>query len=182
MTWEAVLGALGGASELRKEITGSVLAMGNWTMTVAMTEIWERLASEVLPCAGCLGIFVDLADPAKRSDADLVGALDAMRAMNAHAPVTLGLNTSEAARVARVLGVGAVFTHETPEAGELSEMAAALHVRCGIAEIALHTRRAAALADAEGSSAIDGPFVKSPVATPARGSLQRWVVRRGRAA
>ncbi len=156
VTWEAVAPTLGA------EVPGAMLAMGNWTMTPAMTDIWRRLACDVLPNSACAGVFVDLADPAKRSDDDLRDALDAMRAMNAHAPVTLGLNVAEGERLA------SLFTVRS-DATDLAAAAAALRERTGLAGLALHTRPRAALATAEGAWAIDGPFLKHPVATTGAG-------------
>ncbi len=156
VTWEAV------REPLREALPGALLAMGNWTMTPAMTGIWRRLADELLPNAGCIGVFVDLADPTKRSDDDLGDALDALRAMNEHAPVTLGLNVAEAERVAALAGTG--FDER-----KLDDSAAALREACGLASVALHTRKNAAIATQAKTVAMNGPFVAKPVATTGAG-------------
>lgn len=156
ITWDAV------AEPLTAHIHGALLAMGNWTMTHAMTDIWRRLASDVLPNASCAGVFIDLADPAKRSDSDLLHALDAMRAMDAHAPVTLGLNEAESERVAQLAGA-------QPTGASLAERAQAIRQAAALSEIALHTRRAAVLATENETVEIDAPFVKEPLATTGAG-------------
>jgi len=156
VTWDAV------RETLTAELPGAQLAMGNWTMTLAMTDIWRALAREVLPSAACAGVYIDLADPAKRGDDDLSSAIGAMRAMNEHAPVTLGLNCAEGDRVARL--VGAPFDED-----DMVASAQGLREQCGLAGIALHTRRRAALASPDGACAIEGPFVRRPVATTGAG-------------
>lgn len=98
------LGIDGLKSHLRQ---ADAIAMVNWTMTMGMTEIWRRLASEVLP--GLRQdrplIFVDLADPAKRTIGDLRAAFAAMKDLQQHADVLLGMNGAELRQVLSALGV-----------------------------------------------------------------------------
>ena len=162
ITWGRVRGSLAGA------LGGRMLAMGNWTMTAGMTGIWEGLAREALPGAGCAGVFLDLADPARRPDEDLLAGIAAMRAMESHAPVTLGLNLGEAERVARVARADA-GTLEGDDRGALADGAAALREALGLSGVALHTRRAAALAERGGEAAVAGPFVRKPAASTGAG-------------
>jgi len=179
ITWERVRGSLTGS------LGGRILAMGNWTMTAGMTEIWEGLAREALPgvggrAGGCAGVFLDLADPARRPDGDLLSGIEAMRAMEAHAPVTLGLNLAEAERVAGVAGAdaGAIGGDDL---GALADGAAALREALGLSGVALHTRRAAALAEAGGAAAVAGPFVRRPAASTGAGDHFNAGVCAGRA-
>ena len=163
VTWEAVVLAAGGAAAWRESLGGRLLAMGNWTMTPGMTAIWRALARDVLPGSGCAGVFLDLADPAKRTDEDLCGALGAMREMGAQVPVTLGLNVAEAARVARVLGVEGPPGGGAVSPDELVGVARRVQETAGLGSVAVHTHRGAALADAGGSESFGGPFTARPV-------------------
>src|SRR5688572_31000132 len=83
------------------------IAMVNWTMTMGMTEIWRRLAAEVFP--GLRQdrplIFVDLADPAKRTVADLRAAFDALKELQRYADVLLGMNGAELRQVLTALAI-----------------------------------------------------------------------------
>lgn len=163
ITFDRVAGALGGEAEFARELDGAICAMGNWTMTPAMTDIWRRLAERVLPAVDCAGVFIDLADPAKRSDGDLREAVDAMRAMNERAPVTLGLNLAESARLARLLGGSRAARDESAgDLGALEETASSLQRETGLSAVAAHTRRGAAIADSAGVSSMAGPFVRRP--------------------
>ena len=96
-----------GIAQLKELMRGSAaIAAVNWTMTLGMTEIWNRLAKEVLP-----GLrqdrplfFVDLADPAKRTVEDLRAAFAAMQELQKHADVLLGMNGAELKQVLGALG------------------------------------------------------------------------------
>ena len=70
-------------------------------MTPHMTSIWRGLQELG---SGPRWLLVDLAEPSKRSDAELREALEVLQQMRCK--VLLGLNDRESARVAAVLGVG----------------------------------------------------------------------------
>lgn len=96
---------LDGLKSLIRE--SDAIAMVNWTMTMGMTDIWRRLAAEVLP--GLRKdrplIFVDLADPAKRTQADLRAAFSALQELQRHADVLLGMNGAELKQVLGALSI-----------------------------------------------------------------------------
>ncbi len=85
------------------------IATVNWTMTLGMTEIWNRLAAEILPGLGFTAAkrplwFVDLADPAKRTVEDQREGLKALTRLQQHVDVVLGLNEMELRQVLGALG------------------------------------------------------------------------------
>ncbi len=99
-----------GLDGLKALMRGSeAIAMVNWTMTMGMSEIWRRLATDVLP--GLRKdrplIFVDLADPAKRTTADLQAAFAALQELQRHANVLLGMNGAELRQVLGALSIEA---------------------------------------------------------------------------
>ncbi|QKK07878.1 MAG: hypothetical protein HND58_06615 [Planctomycetota bacterium] len=135
-----------------------------------MQGIWEGLIRDVLPglAAGSSGlghprrVFIDLSDPAKRTDEDLRSALETLGRMNEILPVTLSLNLAEGERVARVLGVDA-FT-DAPSLGAGVRLAAErVRERSGLACLVIHPREGAGAADDSGASAwFEGPFTAHP--------------------
>lgn len=155
-------GMLGGAALL-----GTV----NWVMMGGVQGIWEGLIAEVLPrlAAPRPRVFVDLCDPAKRTDEDIAAALRTLGRMNELAPVTLGLNLAEAERIDAVSRAGG-FAGRTGGAtggaggGEAVRRAAeAIRRATGLDCVVVHPRSGAAAADARGASAwIDGPLVTRP--------------------
>ena len=162
-----------GAAKLR-ELLGAAdgVATVNWTMTLGMTEIWTRLAAEVLP-----GLrqdrplwFIDLADPAKRTLSDVRAALDAMVQLQAHVDVVLGMNGAECRQVLEALGER--WSDATPEWEAARAGCALVRERLGLAWTMCHLVRSAACAwkrDGGGSVGVDGFFDPKPLITTGAG-------------
>lgn len=163
INWQRLLD-VGGESTVR-EVFGraKLISTVNWTMLPYIGEIWQRLADDVLgerddrPL-----VFVDLADPEKRTSEDLKQGLSQCAAFQKNADVILGLNLKESSQVAAVLGVMA----PGDDAGELVAAASAIREKLGVHCLVIHPRRGAAAArvdDGEVSTAwFDGPFVQKP--------------------
>jgi sugar/nucleoside kinase (ribokinase family) len=152
--------------------TADGVATVNWTMTLGMTEIWRRLAVEVLP-----GLrkdrplwFVDLADPAKRTAADMRAALDALVQLQTQVDVVLGMNGAECRQVLEALGErwpDATLEWEAARVG-----CATVQRRLGVAWAMCHLVRSAACAwkkDGGGSVGVDGFFEAKPLITTGAG-------------
>jgi hypothetical protein len=131
-----------------------------------MTRVWQGLARDVLPAlppSSRPSVFVDIADPSERSDADLKAGLEALGAMNALTPVTLGLNAAETARIARLVGAPVDLGERgDPALDALPRASEALCRSLGLACVVCHQRRSAAGAEAGGSASFVGPFVRRP--------------------
>lgn len=82
-------------------------AFMNWSLLVHASEIWDGIIKDVfkaIPRRKDQKLFVDLADPEKREEADLRYALHQIGQMNDYADVILGLNKKEACEICSVLG------------------------------------------------------------------------------
>ncbi len=103
-------------------------------------------------------LFVDLADPEKRTQEDLKSALVMLQQMQEHLGVVLGLNLKEAVQGAGVLGL--------PVSGEkdhdIENLAAGIQKHLKLRTVVIHPRFGAAAASADGSAWFAGPFVKQP--------------------
>lgn len=168
VTWEALHAAVG-AARLRELFTGaSLIGIVNWVMMRGTEGIWEGLCAEVFAKVRGDGrarrVFIDLCDPAKRTDADVRRALGVLEKMNALIPVTLGLNLAEAERIAGLLGFEALNSGGVHTLGGAVERAAVrIREATGLDCIVIHPREGAAAADAGGRSAwFDGPFTARP--------------------
>lgn len=166
VTWERLVKVVG-LDEIRRTVASSALiGVVNWVMMGGVEGIWEGLIREILPRIerGDRRVFIDLCDPAKRTDADVKRAVGLLRRMNELVPVTLGLNLAEAERMAAVLGVGAFGGPANRTQGAAVEGAAvAIRSATGLACVAVHPREGAGAADAAGNSAwFDGPFTSTP--------------------
>ncbi|MEM7808339.1 MAG: PfkB family carbohydrate kinase [Planctomycetota bacterium] len=162
ITWENLVGRLGPETFERLLGRSKLVAMVNWTMLPQMSRIWAKLIGDVL---GELPewtngprrhVFVDLADPEKRTRDDLSYAAKLLGKMQEFADVTLGMNLSEAKQVAAVLKLDEPTTDDLP--GAASAIREALGIHCAV----VHPRAGAAAATAEASADFAGPFVKQP--------------------
>ncbi|MGP1310279.1 MAG: hypothetical protein ACTS27_08795 [Phycisphaerales bacterium] len=167
VSWRGVLDAVGGVEGAVDLFAGAGLfAPMNWTMLSEMTDIWRRVTRDVLPRideARRPRVFIDLADPAKRSEGDLCDALGALGEMNEVAPVTLGCNFSESTRIGRAIGAA------LPDGDDLGARAETLRGALGLSEVCIHTRQRAGAA-AEGERAVfDAAFTNEPAISTGAG-------------
>ena len=175
-----------GAETFRQLVERSaLLGMINWVMMPGSETIWRKLIDDVLPRVSPTvngkprRIFIDLCDPAKRTDEDLKRALGLITEMGTHAGVIFGMNLSEADHVCRILG------HEPPDdIGEhIQDTAAIIREKLAVTAAVIHPRQgaAAALRSAAGGSTPAGstgrscssrscPPVRATTSTPASAS------------
>ena len=134
-----------GETELAALLTGaSLLATVNWTNMGGLGSIWAGLRERVFPRLAHQdkpALFVDLSDPAKRSDVDLRTALHELTECTAVTEVTLGLNISEASRLRSLLGLSSEDV--LPEPDSMMHAAASIRVSLGLHAVAVHTRTGA---------------------------------------
>ncbi len=175
LDWEMLKRTIG-LDRLRAIVAeSSLVGMVNWTVMGGVNSIWRGLCREVMEqipaetsstdARSKRSIFIDLTDPAKRcTDADLAEALGLLGELNAMVPVTLGLNLSEAERVARVSGTNVFDRSKRRPLGELVQAAAVeIRARLGLAAVVIHPREGAGAADDKGHGTwFDGPFTRSP--------------------
>jgi hypothetical protein len=146
-----------------------LIGMVNWSMLTQLGEVWQRLIDEVLPNlpshpAGPRRIFIDFADPAKRTTENLQHGLSQCSAMQQHTAVTVGLNLSEACQVAEALELDVPADPEPA----IESMAKDLRAKLDIDTVVIHPRATAAAAmrnrdtGAIDSAHFAGPFVAEP--------------------
>ena len=160
VNWENLVERVGRA-ELASLMGGATLiGMLNWTMLPRVGEIWDKLLEEILPEVPKSGrhLFVDLADPEKRTREDLRGALATVSRFQEHVGVILGLNLKEAGQVLDVLGLPDRADRE----GSIEEDAVEIRRALGLSCVVIHPRKAAAAATETQSARFPGPFVQAP--------------------
>ena len=109
--------------------------------------------------------FFDLADPEKRSPADLVYALEVIGKFEQFGRVTLGLNLKEAQQVFTTLGFGT----ETETESGLRAMAGKIRARLDLTTVVIHPKESAACATREGTAWVPGPYFAQPLITTGAG-------------
>lgn len=135
----------------------SLFVSANWTMLPMTNDLWRLLLKLVIPKLSLKKryFFVDLADPAKRSDRDLKEALDLLEKFNETFHVVLGLNHAEAIRIAKILG-----TNPTTEA-----LLQKLHVN----QIVLHSSKSASTSTKNETAVKETFFTSNPLMTTGAG-------------
>jgi sugar/nucleoside kinase (ribokinase family) len=165
VNWERI-GAVIGAERFSRLVGESrLIGIVNWTMLPHLNDIWRHLIDDVLPAQAGPGrrlLFIDLADPEKRTAEDLLGALGLCSALQDHADVILGLNLKEALQAAGVLGLAPAGDLEAA----VETLARALRERLRLYTVVIHPRGGAAACGYDGgevgSARFIGPFVAEP--------------------
>lgn len=162
VTWERLCERLG--EEALAAMCGRARLIGvvNWSLMGGVPGIWKGLRERILPrLAGpARRMTIDISDPAKRSDADIGVLLADLRLLaGAGLRVTLGLNLSEATRLA---GVARTALPRRGDGAGIARCAAELRAALGLDTVTVHPREGAAAATAEEAAWMDGPFTRSP--------------------
>jgi sugar/nucleoside kinase (ribokinase family) len=160
ITWDNLISRVG-IDELVSIIASCrLIGTVNWTMLPYMNDIWRRLAADVLPEIPPQEryLFVDLADPEKRTREDLRSGLKVLDVFKPFMQVILGLNLKEAMQVAAALDIPVSGDPEK----QIESMAVSIREKMDINTVVIHPRTGGAAADAGGSAYFAGPFVKHP--------------------
>lgn len=168
VNWKRLLEVVGEAKLIDLFSQSRFLGIVNWTMLTHLSDVFEKITTHVLPKLPATGgarrrrIFVDLADPEKRTREDLGKALKLIAGFEKYCDATLGLNLKEAVQVAEVLGVNPT---DNPEAN-LEPLAVQLREKLGTNTVVIHPRRGAAAATVTNGTVVSarfaGPFVAVP--------------------
>ncbi len=163
MDYNAIQNVLGDEAFDQTIRRSRLIGMVNWTMLTQMESIWHRMLEVSLNGVGDRPlIFIDLADPAKRTREDIARALGTISRMDSKADVILGMNLSESCQVAEVLGV---TVQGDPEAA-IESTCLSLREKMDIYGVVIHPRKSAAAAvrtgDGVASGRFIGPFTSKP--------------------
>ena len=141
----------------------------NWTMLIHMNDIWGHLIQEILPEVSQKRerrlLFIDLADPQKRSGKDIVLALQTLEQFQQYFQVVLSLNKKEACEVAGILGLGIPDYNRM----ELSGLARFLRTKIQVHTIVIHSVREVCGTDGRELKNISGPYCETPLLTTGSG-------------
>ena len=160
VNWKNLIGRVGKESLISMVDQADLFGFVNWTMLPHMSDIWENMRTQIVPGVSSKPrkFFVDLADPEKRTSADIHSALQIIGKFQGVFDVILGLNLKEAGTILEVLGLPAA---KDPEA-EIESSASAIQKHLKIYCCVVHPRSGAAAATATSSAKFAGPFVKVP--------------------
>ncbi|HEU5080656.1 MAG TPA: PfkB family carbohydrate kinase [Opitutaceae bacterium] len=168
VTFERIVAVMGEKALQAEFEEVDMVALTNWTMIAGMTSIFRQLVERTLPALRPREriFFFDLADPEKRSVADLREALSLISRFEAFGRVTLGLNLKEAQQVGAALDLR-VPAGETESA--LCQLAGEIRDTLNISTVVVHPRTSAACATSRGTFWIPGPYCDTPLITTGAG-------------
>jgi sugar/nucleoside kinase (ribokinase family) len=139
----------------------------NWTMYTATNEIWEAIQLQIAPRLSSERrlLFIDLADPEKRTSTDICHALELIGNFQNQFEVILGLNEKESLQIAQVLALD--ISNHSPDA--LQQRAAQVREKIGVNTVVIHPVRFAVAADSAATALAEGPFTPKPLITTGAG-------------
>ncbi|MGB7158649.1 MAG: hypothetical protein WBD40_11320 [Tepidisphaeraceae bacterium] len=160
VTWDNLIARLGRERFKQLMAQSRLIGMVNWTMLPHMSRIWAQMLDDVIPDAErrTRKLFVDLADPEKRTHEDILDALRLLTRFQNQIDVILGLNLKESVEIADVLGLPGARDPEDAIESNAAAIRAALNVAC----VVIHPRRGAAAATETEVAHFAGPFVQQP--------------------
>lgn len=140
----------------------------NWSMLLGMNPIWDKILKMIIPqiTVSEKTIFLDLADPEKRTKEDLLLGLSLIKAFTkAGTHVILSMNLKEACEISEALGMP-IPDYRSADTKTLLEF---LYSRLGLFCIVIHlTDRACCLHDGI-CYEVNGPFCAKPKLTTGAG-------------
>ncbi len=167
MNWQNIKSRFGKAKFAEKFGQADLVGFVNWTMLTHMSDIWSCVLKEVCPRMPGVRrkMFVDLADPEKRTSEDILRALELVTQFQKYFDVTLGLNEKESYEIGKNLGLP---TKDNTPAG-LQKLCSEIHLRVQVDTIIIHPTAYALASGPDGSSLVEGPFTPKPKITTGAG-------------
>lgn len=167
VNWENIVARYGKEKFIEKFTNSDLVGFVNWTMLPFMSEIWEVVLKDICPTLSGKRrkLFFDLADPEKRSKADIQRALALISRFEKYFDVILGLNEKEGYEIGEVLSLDT--SDHSPEG--LAKMAIKIQSELKINTLVIHPV-AFALAVSDGKAdLVQGPFCEKPLISTGAG-------------
>ena len=167
MNWENIKSRFGQDKFAEKFFTTDLVGFVNWTMLTAMSNIWSSVLKEICPMmrGPRRKLFIDLADPEKRTNEDILQALELIGGFQKFFDVVFGLNEKEGYEIGKHLGLKT--NDHSPEG--LLDLCKQIHQRIPVDTIIIHPTAYALASGPDGASIVGGPFTPKPKITTGAG-------------
>ncbi len=167
VTWDRIKEVVGLENLIGMIERVSLISVVNWTLVGGVEGIWDGLCTDIFPRLSgerAQRMFIDLSDPAKRTDEDIVRAVGKIGELQKYLPVTLGLNLAESGRVAQVIGLDTHDDeHNLPLSEVIPETAVRIREKLGLECVVIHQHTGAGAADSAGDWGwFSGPYTRKP--------------------
>jgi sugar/nucleoside kinase (ribokinase family) len=167
MNWENIKARFGQDKFTARFGSADLVGFVNWTMLAHMSDIWAAVLKEI--CPKMKGprrkLFIDLADPEKRTQGDIQRALELVAAFQKHFDVVLGLNEKESIEIGKSLSLN---TNDRSPDG-LLKLCQAIHQQVRVDTLVVHPTAYALACGPDGTALVQGPFTPKPKITTGAG-------------
>lgn len=166
MNWENIKGRFGADKFASLFGSADLIGFVNWTMLTAMSDIWSSVLNEVCPKMNGKRrkLFIDLADPEKRTGEDIAHALDLVMAFQKHFDVILGLNEKEGYAIGENLGIKGESSRDG-----LVALCQRIRTQLQIDTVVIHPTAYALASGPDTTTYVEGPFTPKPKITTGAG-------------
>lgn len=142
----------------------AMIALVDWCNLPLATDIWRGILKDVVPGLNSSyerQFFFDLADPSKKSEAEILQVMEVISGYSAYGEVTLGLNENEAQRLAQVLYQqdGKAASPDT----SLEDICTYIFDKMQISSLLVHPLNRSVVVSREGVRSISGRLVRKPL-------------------
>lgn len=167
VNWENIKARFGEDRFNAKLQAANFIGFVNWTMLTSMNDTFAEILKEVCPklTGPRRKIFFDLADPEKRTRADILKALSLITEFEKHFDAILGLNEKEAYEIGGHLDLDT--KDHSPEG--LFKLTKEIHARIKINTVVVHPVSYALAVSANDAAIVEGPFTPKPLITTGAG-------------
>lgn len=167
VNWENIKARFGEDRFNAKLQAANFIGFVNWTMLTSMNDTFAEILKEVCPklTGPRRKIFFDLADPEKRTRADILKALSLITEFEKFFDAILGLNEKEAYEIGGHLGLNT--DNRSPEG--LLQLAKAIRTEIKINTVVVHPVHYALAVSANDAAIVEGPFTPKPLITTGAG-------------
>ncbi len=129
-------------------------------LSEGLNEIMRGMLSIIRDISNKPTAFIDLADPQKREDKDIVEVLELISEFGKETDMILSMNKNESMIVARLLGV----SHD-----DVTHRAIKIREKLGISHVVIHPLHGAAAATEDWAGYVIGPYTDKPKLTTGAG-------------
>jgi sugar/nucleoside kinase (ribokinase family) len=167
MNWENVKARFGLDKFSARFGSADLVGFVNWTMLAYMSDIWAAVLKEICPAmkGPRRKLFIDLADPEKRTEADIARALELVAAFQKYFDVIFGLNEKEGMEIGKNLGLDT--GDHSPDG--LLKLCREIHQRVPVETVIVHPTAYALASGPDGTAIVQGPFTPKPKITTGAG-------------
>ena len=167
MNWENIKARFGLDKFSARFGSADLVGFVNWTMLAYMSDIWAAVLKEICPAmkGPRRKLFIDLADPEKRTEADIARALELVAAFQKYFDVIFGLNEKEGMEIGKNLGLDT--GDHSPDG--LLKLCREIHQRVPVETVIVHPTAYALASGPDGTAIVQGPFTPKPKITTGAG-------------